>query len=371
MASALGRKVWWHLTEKTEPLFPNLLIFLVGRPVTGKSRAIDKAQIVMQRQGGVRMAPDTITRQWFFRRMAESMISIDYPGQSLPSIQSPYSVVNSELGTLLTRDDTEFMRALARLYDSPPTYMYETKHESGEHNDKDHIQGPCLNVLGGVQPDWIKKCLPEEAFETGFPSRVIMVQSPILQVPIIPLDEPDLGMVNDNDLAQNRLVKDLRSIGALRGRYTMTQDARRFLRDFAEGKLSRAPVHPKLETYNGRRWMHLAKLGMVVAASRSNGLVVSAGHMAQAEKWLNMAEATMPQIMAMVGNNPLKPQMDLALGLIQRRWDQGKKSTPMHLVSQALYDELHPAAWRFVIEALVSSELVEEFMGNLKPVEQK
>lgn len=367
VASALGRRVWWRMNTKTPPLYPNMFIMLVGPPGSGKSQAIDPAQAIMFKVPSIKIAPDTITREQFFRRMAEALEARDSLDKKaiVPEIDSAYCVVNSEVGNFIPRQDTTFMRALARMYDCPQTFKYETKNKSGENNDQDHIESPCLNIIGGVQPPWIKEALPQEAFDLGFPARLILVHSATVIEPDIADEEPDDNFIytEDNPVLVS-LAGRLRRIAQLRGRFKMTPEARTYLQGFVSGSKSSPPSHSKLESYNTRRWFHLVKLAMIVSAAHREDLLVLESDISEAEGYLMEAEVTMPAALHAAGDNPLRPLMDRALVVIAER-QQKKLNTPEHVIMRELYDDAHPQQWRFVIEGLVQAGLVVDIGGDL------
>ena len=371
IASALGRRTWWRLNKQTDPLHPNMFLFVVGRPASGKSQALDMAHALLSAAGATHLAPDSITKEFLIRRMAESMEAVDF-GLGLPYMQSNFTIVNSEIGNFIPRQDHLFMRYLARLYDCPPTFQYETKHQSGEDGTKDHVENPCLNILGGVQPVWIKEALPQEAFETGLPSRMVMIYQNERTHIDVALEEPegdDFGPSNNLGPLYKRLVIDLRAIGKMKGRFVMTPDARMMLQDFINLKRTPEPTHPKLETYNLRRWMHLAKLSMIVSAAQRSDRTIGVADMLLAEDLLQEAEVSMAGALSWAGDNPLRPQMDFALSIIESNWANGRKWTPVHIVQRALWDELHPAMWRFVLDALTQTKVVFELDGAMRPTE--
>ena len=366
VASALGRRVWWRMNHKTPPLFPNMFVMLVGPPGSGKSQAIDPAQAIMNKIPGIKIAPDTITREQFFRRMAQALEARDSldPNSPVPELDSTYCVVNSEVGNFIPRQDTVFMRMLARMYDCPATFKYVSKHGSGKENTDDHIESPCLNIIGGVQPPWIREALPQEAFDLGFPARLVLVHSALVIQPEVADEEPDdtFTYTEDNPILV-RLAGRLRKIAQLRGRFKMTPEARTYLQDFIAGTKSPPPSHSKLASYNTRRWFHLTKLAMIVSAARRTDLLIVEDDIAQAETYLVEAERTMPAALHAAGDNPLRPQMDRVLIVIAERQKRGL-TTPEHVIMRELYDDAHPQQWRYVLEGLSNAGLAMELMGE-------
>ena len=209
VSATVARRCWVQINAGTEPFYPNMFVLAVGEPGTGKSQAIDVAESLLRRSN-VKVAPDTITREQLWRRMAESMDAYGDTEHDVASVQSALTVANSEVGNFIPEKDTEFMRALAKLYDCPAIYHYETKNQSGKDHMKDFIDQPCLNILGGVQPRWMKDALPEHAFETGFPARLMLIHSGSELMPNIELAEPTSSLHEDPRYSE--LVGNLRDL---------------------------------------------------------------------------------------------------------------------------------------------------------------
>ena len=100
VAAALERKVW--TVNNKGRLYPNLYMFLVGPPGTGKTVALDRASDFFQKLETHHLAPTSLTRASMIDHLEMSKRTPVNP-MATPPVTSFHSltIMANELGTLL------------------------------------------------------------------------------------------------------------------------------------------------------------------------------------------------------------------------------------------------------------------------------
>lgn len=348
VAGALGRRcsvVVWG-----EPVFPHMYVLLVARPGVGKSQAVRKASSIARRLKEINFAADKITGEkllddldYQFRR------SLKVKDGELQEPETTMTAIVDEFGVFCKKGDIDFMAMLAKLYDANEIFEYRTKHH-GEVK----LENVCFNMIAGCTPTWIKEGFPSDAFEMGFPARLVMVHAD--QKPNSKTDP--FTSVPDAAKLREALTHDLRLITKLRGEFTYDEDAKDFLRDWLATGMAPFPVDPRLETYNTRRILHTSKVAMAVAASTHGDLSIRLEDIQEARSTLLDAEKTMPRALAAAGENPLKPYMQLVTSTVRAHLTSTNKTLPEYRLRQLLEDEVPPLAVEQILSELVKSRRV-------------
>lgn len=267
-------------------LHPNLYVLLVGHPGVGKTRIIREARSYMLEVPEFHMAPTSMTAASLIDAVAAAkrfIIRLPEP----PLEYNTLTIAADELGSFVHKYDDEMIAVLSSFYDPDP-YGH---HRRGKEL-KIAIKRPQLNLLCGSTPSNLLKFMPENAWDQGFTSRIIMVYS----------DERIIGddfEVMSHGLDQD-LVHDLKQISTLTGEARASEDYRKLITLWREAgeTLPNAPSpnHPKLLHYNTRRRAHLYKLSLIACLDRSNTLLLTREDFNRAMSWMAEAELYMPEI---------------------------------------------------------------------------
>ena len=279
IASAMEMKTY---LQTSSPLYPNLYVFIVGHPGVGKNRIIRVAKRYMSELPEFHFAPTSLTGAALVDTLAASKRFI----ARLPDPPLEYYntvITAEELTAFMHKYDDEMVGLLSAFYDPDP---YAQSRRGRDIKIK--IDRPQVNLMSGTTPSNLITLMPESAWDQGFTSRVILVHS----------DE----RIGGDDFAQetrgldDKLVHDIKMIGALSGEFKVTQDFRNAVNDWRA--LGEPPTvnHPKLLHYKTRRRVHLYKLAMVACADRSDVLLLTKDDFNRAMGWLLEAEACMPDI---------------------------------------------------------------------------
>lgn len=288
IASVLEQKVW--LTTSS-PIYPNLYVFLVGHPGTGKTRTINLAKRYLAELPEPHVAPTSLT----FASLVDCLtrhkrVLVLHPN---PPIEYNSTLIAAdELGTFIHKYDKEMADGLSAFFDPVP---YGHERRGGDIKIK--IKSPQVNMLCGSTPSNLMETLPESSWGQGFTSRIIMVFS-------------DERIVGDDfakisrELSSN-ILHDLSLLNAIYGEFEVTPDYRNLVNLWRAQNEAPAPNHPRLIHYNSRRRVNLYKLSMVSCIDRSSVLLLTREDFNRAMAWLHEAEALMPDIFKAAGGSGL------------------------------------------------------------------
>lgn len=284
IATALEQKVW--LTTSS-PIYPNLYVFLVGHPGTGKTRTINLAVKYLNELPEPHIAPKSLTFASLvdcLTRSKRTMILHPNP----PMEYNSTLIAADELGTFIHKYDKEMADGLSAFFDPIP---YGHERRGGDIKIK--IKSPQINMLCGSTPSNLMETLPESSWGQGFTSRIIMVFS-------------DERIIGDDFAKVSRelspaIISDLSLINSIYGEFEVTPDYRNLINIWRQQNEDPKPNHPRLIHYNSRRRVNLYKLSMISAIDKSSVLLLTREDFNRATSWLHEAEALMPDIFKAAG----------------------------------------------------------------------
>ncbi len=279
IASVLEMKVW--LTTSS-PLYPNLYVFIIGHPGTGKNRAIRVAKGFMGEIEDFHFAPTSVTGASLVDSLVEGKRFIVRSPES-PLEYNCLTITAEELTAFMHKWDEEMVGLLSAFYDPDP---YAQSRRGKDLRIK--IRSPQINLLSGTTPSNLLKFMPEVAWDQGFTSRIILVFS----------DERIIGddfAATVRDLPKD-MADDLRQMSGLIGEFKVTKEYADAVNAWRQLGEPPKPNHPKLMHYNTRRKVHLYKLSMIAAIDRGNALILTKQEFNTALGWLIEAESAMPDI---------------------------------------------------------------------------
>jgi hypothetical protein len=235
---------------------------------------------------GLNIGPDDVTRASLIDAVAGSMktvVNSDATTSTFSSLVLPCS----EFGVFFTHHDTSFLSFINHIWDSP-NYYEEKRRTSGTVE----LIKPYLVMLAGTQPDYLNAFLPEEAWGMGFTSRLIMIYAS---------KAPTVDMFGTVENTMGQLIPQLAEIFDLKGMFVWSLEAANEMNAWRRSGAPPEPDHSRLLHYNTRRALHVAKLAMISAVSRSANLIVKLEDFERAQNWLIEAEKPMPDIFRAMG----------------------------------------------------------------------
>jgi hypothetical protein len=286
----MERRLW--IKTKTDTVYANLYIFLVGPPATGKTVAMRISSKLLRATEELHIAPVSVSGASLNDALNEAVRRV-VTFNSVPYLEfNSLIVMPSELSTFMPVYDQVLMANLTSHWDNE---RFEERKRGG--GLKYTIPNPQINLIGGCTPGFLRDFLPTGAWGKGFMSRVIMVYSGE-QIRKQIFDEDENEEIQDDEMQQGYkdLLADLNTVLGLTGLMSVAPEARHLVQAWENAGGPPVPNHSKLVHYTGRRTVQLLKLMMIASASRSNDLLITLEDYQTAMGWLLEAEAVMPEI---------------------------------------------------------------------------
>lgn len=273
-------------------VYPNNYIMLMGNPGTRKSTAIKIMKNVLVEAGYNCISADKTSKEKYLMDLAEHANDMDNSfnlafDEALDEGAVKSFIMADEFNDFFATDAEGFLGLLCNLWDIPGVYISKTK--GGEDL---RIPSPTVSILGGNTPTSFAKAFPPEALGQGFLSRTILIHG-----------EPNgrkIAFPKASDPALlAELVKDLQDIKfACTGAVDILPEARAALEDIYNTHVPLTDT--RFDSYTNRRFTHLLKLCVVVAAARKS-TQVSLHDVIYANTVLSAAEQVMPKALGQYG----------------------------------------------------------------------
>jgi len=170
---------------------------------------------------------------------------------------SSITLVTSEFGTFMTRNERSLQFFLTDMWDSRESYSYKTK-TAGEFI----IEGPCLNWIACATPEQFVDNLPEDAKSQGLLSRMLPIFHEGERIP----QDLTQKVISDNTI--DNLRNDLGHIAKMYGPMSFDDDVFEEANEDIGTYIQPEPIDPHLSEYCQRRVSHFLKVAVSVSASR-------------------------------------------------------------------------------------------------------
>lgn len=321
VAASLGRRC--YLPFGTFDVFPNHYILFVGTPGTRKTTAASLGKRMIKQATGVRFAPsDTggqrqglivalqgpstdntefldgaqlASKNDGLSSLSELMDITNQPDEE--ALQSfvdqadrhHLAIVASEFSRIIGINNMSMMDFLGERYDGED-YEYQTK------GTYIKLNNTLINMLACTTPVSIANSLPPQAGGQGFLSRIILVYG-AKKYKLVPRPSaPNVDLVGR--------IKDVLDYAyrEMSGGFEETPDARRYCESLYGYNIE--ITDSRFGYYAERRYTHLLKLAMCIAASRGT-MTIELVDYEEAHKILKATELGMPDALGEFGMNPL------------------------------------------------------------------
>lgn len=306
IAGALQRKVW--IDQGRYQLYPNFfIVFVADAGVIQKSTTINTALGLLRKVDTIRFAPDATTWEGFIKFMEDNHQADDaFSLEAENNKTSAVTIIASELSVFLDPQNKYMMSALTKLWDCEDTFVKLTKF-SGE----EHIEKPCLNLIGGTTPAWMRESFDRFSREGGFVSRTIFIHGEKKRQLVA---FPKKKLTPDHEATKRKLIEDLEAITRLRGEYILdpkTEDVGEIW--YQQHHLDiHAPGYVDSSGFKDRKQSHVLKLAMVIAASRGEAMVITPEDWTEALVLINSAEQAFPKSFSAIDERAeLRPYNEL------------------------------------------------------------
>lgn len=299
VAGALRRKVW--IDQAYFRWYPNFYICLVAPPgIVSKSTTAGVAMNLLRRVPGAKFGPDVVTWPALVEAFAESTEAFEYNGEYHP--MSAMTLESSEFGNLLDPNDKQMVDLLVSLWDGKQgSFKKSTKHSGS-----DEVQNPWINLIACTTPSWIAGNFPEYMIGGGFTSRTIFVYADSKARYVA---YPGLVVPRDLKEMENDLVNDLTHISEnLAGEYKLSAGAVEWGEKWYHQHYTTRSATLDPERFGGyiaRKQTHIHKLAMVLAASGSDEMVITADHLDVAYTMITDLEPDMQFVFSKIGRSDM------------------------------------------------------------------
>ncbi len=312
IAGALRAKVWIDMGYFR--WVPNFYIVFVAPPgIVSKSTTANIGMDLLRSVPGITFGPETVTWQSLIQSLSRSTEAFELPdGTTIP--MSAITISSSEFGNFLNPSDRDMVDILVRLWDGQiGVFEKETKTMGS-----DKIINPWINIIGCTTPAWIAGNFPEYMIGGGFTSRTIFVYAEQKRC-LIPY--PKRLLSSSHEERRESLIHDLELIATeMVGEYELTPAAIEWGEKWYEAhyaSINGSDPNNRFAGYLARKQTHIHKLAMIIAASESSELFISAEHLSFANEMITSIEKSMPLVFSQI-NAPEAKAANRIVELVER-----------------------------------------------------
>lgn len=298
IAGALRRKVWndQHYFEWT----PNFYILFIAKPgIAGKTTTSGIGHNLLAEVPDSHFGPEIATWQSLLDEIKDAQQTVTMPNGEIFT-SSSMTIFVGEFGTFINPDDRIQIDVLTSLWDCRKQPFKKTTRTMGN----TEVQNPWINMLACATPAWFSKHIPNYLMMAGIMSRMVIVYGDKKRkLTAYPgLARPRAGQLE----VRRQLVSDLCEISNICGVYELAPAAVTWGEEWYNDLWTDRPLHLTSEKFDGyvsRKQTHIHKLAMVIAAARSNNLIIEKVHLETANRIVSGLENDMEQVFAKVGSH--------------------------------------------------------------------
>ena len=309
IAAALQRKCrmkWGSIT-----FYPNFYVILVAPAGQArKGTAMNFAKGFLD-QLMIPMSSDATSLQALIKRMSECTNTEEEADEGYFESHSSLTAFSPELTVFLGFANKELISNLCDFYDCRDKFIYETISRSTE-----EIIGVFLNLVGATTPELIQGSMSPETIGSGLPSRMVFVYEPRIIKRVVC---PFYALSEEGKILEEQLMKDLIQIRSLRGDFKISKDFLDLWTNWYGNYSDICPFDPlHFGGYWERRPAHIMKVSMVMSASRSNDMVLTATDLKRAIDLLEETERKMPKVFSKVGQSEQADNIRSVMNFVAR-----------------------------------------------------
>jgi hypothetical protein len=336
IGALLGRQAYLPFGHSN--IYPNQYIMLMGSPGARKGTAINIAKSLLKAAGYNRFGPDKSSKEQFLSEMKQYDDDMDAEDLEVLSLDEPSEVyvVAGEFTDFVGQNNMDFVTLLTNLWDNLPEYKNPKR--TAKHV---MVHQPTINIIGGNTPQGFALAFPPESIGNGFMSRLILVHGEPTGT-LVPWPAPADALVGAE------LTNHLKEVKAIvKGEFTKGNGVETLgARIYKEC----VPVDDhRFKHYATRRFTHLLKLAMILAASDLS-TEIQEEHMLKANTMLHFTENHMPKALGEFGKSKYSEVSHTILEIL------GKSKKPVTL------NDL----WKRVVNDLSKLSELGDIMKNLQ-----
>ena len=306
LGTILGRQVWLPFGHGT--IYPNQYIMLMGSPGTRKGTAMNIGAKLLKAAGYSRFCPDRLSKERFLMEIKPydaSDFGIDADLENLV-VDAPSEIYAfaEEFTDLVGQGGMEFMTMLTKLWDNMERYEHPKIHGRSI-----VVEKPTVNIFGGNTTQGFALAVPPEAIGNGFLSRMLFIYSD-------PTETKITFPAPINKEIRSELIDHLKNIrDNFTGELSFTVDAMPILDRIYKNSIEVDDI--RFKHYTTRRFVHLLKLCMVLAASELSK-DIDARTVVRANTVLAAAERRMPKALGEFGKGKYNETSSAILDILSR-----------------------------------------------------
>lgn len=287
---------------------PNLYVFLVGAPASGKSVALELARKLVLSVTDIEIAPDSITREALTlhmdkkcqRKYSAPTLNDDGTTRLDEVTYTPISVFSDELVILLGAEPLRMIDFLTAVYSNPVSYKVVTKNQGS-----DSLTRPCVTLLGNLTPSTLSSLLTQNLITGGFARRLVFVYSPGRGKP-----KARPVMTPEHYAAKQRCAAHLTKVARLVGEFKLDAEAEtvfdQWYYDVKDVRM-RTALDEVMAQYWSALDVTVLKVAMLFSVAESLSMRIAARHVQLAIDWLSELTADVKTVLGGGGRNDLAP----------------------------------------------------------------
>lgn len=305
IATAVERRIW--IDQGRYVLYPNFFVVFVADPGRiQKTTTINAAKDLVKKLQGVNIAPKSCTWEGFVQLLTQlqkaenELESLDTPNTAT----APVLVPAGELSTFLDPKDEGKVSALIDLWDCPDVFDRFTKMYQME-----TVEQPCINILSGTTPSWIRDNFTRWNKEGGLAARIIFLYE-FKKRQLIAF--PKRRKPPNATEIESKLIRDLEYMQQLRGEFVITEEAYDFGEKWYEAHNKAIEGYDEVTGLIDRKQTHILKLAMIIAVSRRESRSITLQDMRDATHAVDLIEGDFAKVFSVVDERfELRPITDI------------------------------------------------------------
>jgi len=292
ISALLGRQIWLPFGHAN--IYPNQYILLMGPPASRKGTAMGIGKNLLRASGYSRFGSDKSSKERFLMDMKQYEDSQQIEDLEALTLDEPSEtyVMAGEFVDFIGINNIEFANLLTNLWDN--LAIYKNPKIVGKSVE---VTKPTVNLLGGATAQTFALAIPAESNGTGFLSRLLLIHGEPTGIQVAwPSAGDDLQM----EMMAVRL-KEMRE--SIKGEMKIGASGRKLGALIYKTGLEIPVDDGRFQHYAGRRFIHLNKLAMCLAAVDLSNNIEDI-HFIKANTMLVAAERKMPQALGSFGKDP-------------------------------------------------------------------
>ena len=357
LGAYLERNIW--IQHGASHIYPNHYVMLLGESGSRKSAAIKGFVRILKQAGYKTLAAEKTSKEKFSADLAathhkESVDDELLWGEADDSATTPILIANDEANDFFGINNIEFLSLLGSWWDY--NGVYDVKYKTSK---SDSIPNPTPSILVGNTATNFSLAFPPTIIGQGFFSRLLLVHGERTRGKIT---WPTPPQADHTALVVQALQEiKMKSLGQI----DPTPGAR-ILADHIYKQRDHIPDE-RFASFFNRRFTHLLKLSLVVAAAKLEKEITE-DTLIQANTYLTYIQNLMPKALGEYGRSLDSATVQKLMTYIQRSTEP---VTMKDLAKQAASDVQNMSALRQIIEKLIASDKVTWSGGGLVPVHQE